>query len=103
MDRPGKAGVRTRDGDESCAGHREETTMTNEATEPEFRAAGSVGDDTDGQVELALHEGEILMRVGGDPSGKILTFTKAELAAFIAGCKAGEFDDIGRPGGAEPS
>ena len=46
-------------------------------------------------VEAAsVKEGEILVRNSRDPEGPVLSFTKAEWVAFLAGAKAGEFDAI---------
>jgi Domain of unknown function (DUF397) len=45
-------------------------------------------------VELAEAAGRIAMRNSNDPDAGTLTFTRAELAAFIDGCRAGEFDDL---------
>jgi hypothetical protein len=46
-------------------------------------------------VELAtLPDGEIAVRNSRHPSGPALVYTRAEIAAFLAGAKAGEFDDL---------
>lgn len=45
-------------------------------------------------VELADATDGVLLRDSKNPGQGHLTFTRAELAAFIAGCKAGEFDDL---------
>ncbi|WP_024875641.1 DUF397 domain-containing protein [Saccharomonospora piscinae] len=46
-------------------------------------------------VEVArLTSGEIAFRNSRDPHGPALVYTKAEIAAFLAGAKAGEFDDV---------
>lgn len=46
-------------------------------------------------VELAaLSDGEIAMRNSRDPSGPVLVYTRAEIAAFLAGARRGEFDDL---------
>jgi hypothetical protein len=46
-------------------------------------------------VEVApLPEGEIAVRNSRHPSGPALIYTRAEIAAFLAGAKAGEFDDF---------
>ena len=37
---------------------------------------------------------EILVRNSRDRTGPVLSFTKAEWVAFVAGVKAGEFDAI---------
>jgi hypothetical protein len=50
-------------------------------------------------VEVAkLPGGEIAVRNSRHPSGPALIYTRAEVAAFLAGVKDGEFDDLG-PGG----
>jgi len=41
-----------------------------------------------------VKQDEILVRNSRDPEGPILSFTKAEWVAFLAGAKAGEFDAI---------
>ncbi|ACU98734.1 protein of unknown function (DUF397) [Saccharomonospora viridis DSM 43017] len=46
-------------------------------------------------VEVArLASGDIAVRNSRDPQGPALIYTKAEIAAFIAGAKDGEFDDL---------
>lgn len=46
-------------------------------------------------VEVAaLAEGGIAVRNSRDPQGPALIYTTAELAAFLAGAKDGEFDDL---------
>jgi hypothetical protein len=45
-------------------------------------------------VEVAADGDRIAVRQSNDVGGGTLTFTRAELAAWIAGCKAGEFDDL---------
>jgi uncharacterized protein DUF397 len=42
----------------------------------------------------ALGSGEVAMRNSRDPGGPALIFTRNELAAFLAGAKDGEFDDV---------
>jgi hypothetical protein len=42
----------------------------------------------------ALPNGEIAVRNSRHPSGPALIYTRAEIAAFLAGAKAGEFDDL---------
>jgi len=50
-------------------------------------------------VEVAeLPDGAIAMRNSRHPSGPALLYTRTEIAAFVAGVKAGEFDDL-CPGG----
>jgi len=46
-------------------------------------------------VEVARTEtGEIAVRNSRFPTGPALIYTKAEMGAFLAGAKDGEFDDI---------
>lgn len=45
-------------------------------------------------VELAGIDGGVLVRDSKDPQGPVLSFTRAELAAFLDGVKGGEFDDL---------
>jgi hypothetical protein len=46
-------------------------------------------------VEVArLPGGAIAVRNSRDPSGPALIYTQAEVAAFLAGAKNGEFDDL---------
>jgi Domain of unknown function (DUF397) len=47
-------------------------------------------------VEVAeLPGGAIAVRNSRHPSGPALVYTRAEVAAFLAGVKNGEFDDLG--------
>lgn len=46
-------------------------------------------------VEVALlPEGEIAVRNSRFPTGPALVYTRAEIAAFLAGAKDGEFDNV---------
>ncbi|MFF5985567.1 DUF397 domain-containing protein [Prauserella flavalba] len=46
-------------------------------------------------VEVApLANGQIAMRNSRDPHGPALVYTRAEIEAFLAGAKDGEFDDM---------
>lgn len=48
-------------------------------------------------VEVAeLPTGEVAMRNSRDPKGPALIYTRAEIAAFVAGIKNGEFDHAAR-------
>jgi hypothetical protein len=44
-------------------------------------------------LELAVVGGQILVRESDEP-GVVVSTTPAKLAAFLAGAKAGEFDDL---------
>ena len=47
-------------------------------------------------VQVAeLADGAIAMRNSRYPSGPALIYTRAEITAFLAGVKNGEFDDLG--------
>jgi hypothetical protein len=41
-----------------------------------------------------MPDGEIALRNSRHPSGPALIYTRAEIAAFLAGARAGEFDDL---------
>ncbi|MEU0743541.1 DUF397 domain-containing protein [Streptomyces sp. NPDC006134] len=45
-------------------------------------------------VEVARVEGGIALRNSRDPDGPALVYTAAEVAAFLAGAKEGEFDHL---------
>jgi hypothetical protein len=46
-------------------------------------------------VEVAmLPDGQIAVRNSRHPSGPALIYTRGEIAAFLSGAKAGEFDDL---------
>jgi hypothetical protein len=53
------------------------------------------GDRQAAHVEMAvLPGGSIAMRNSRDPGGPALIYTHAEIEAFIAGAKDGDFDDL---------
>ena len=55
----------------------------------------SASNPTGSCVEVAeLPDGAIAMRNSRHPSGPALIYTRTEIAAFVAGVKAGEFDDL---------
>ncbi len=57
------------------------------------RASNPCGDC----VELArVAGGAVAVRNSRDPHGTALVYTPAEIAAFLRGAKAGEFDDLAR-------
>lgn len=46
-------------------------------------------------VELAaLPDGTVGVRDSKDPDGAVLKFTRAEVRAWLAGARSGEFDDL---------
>jgi hypothetical protein len=73
----------------------------------------------DGSIEVAFplgpasrpaaweHGEWVLMRIAGDPAGRVLVFDRNEWACFLDGVRNGEFDDAssalaGCPGGDRP-
>jgi hypothetical protein len=50
----------------------------------------------DGSLEIAVvrcPEEWVLMRVAGDPSGRVLVYDRHEWECFLDGARGGEFDD----------
>jgi Domain of unknown function (DUF397) len=62
-------------------------------TQPTWRKA-TASSGNNNCVELATADDGILLRDSKHPEQGHFTFTRSELAAFIAGAKAGEFDDM---------
>ncbi|WP_424212456.1 DUF397 domain-containing protein [Streptomyces sp. BI20] len=61
-------------------------------SEPKWQKS-SYSTDTNACVEVAAHDGNIVMRESDDPEF-VVTTTPAKLRAFILGIKAGEFDHL---------
>ncbi len=53
----------------------------------------SYSDQSGNCLELAVVDGGVLVRESDEPS-VIVSTSRAKLAAFLAGAKAGEFDDL---------
>jgi hypothetical protein len=66
--------------------------MTND-TKPMWRKASFSGQNGS-CVEVADVGDEIAVRNSNDPDAGTIHFTRAEMKAWIQGCKAGEFDDL---------
>jgi len=56
--------------------------------------------DGDGSIEIAFVRdavrasgGWVLMRVSGDPAGRVLVYNRHEWVCFLDGVRRGEFDD----------
>lgn len=47
-------------------------------------------------LEVASHNGTVILRNSAQPHITPLNFTTEEFALFLQGAKAGEFDDLGR-------
>jgi uncharacterized protein DUF397 len=64
------------------------------ATQPWQRSGAD-----DGAVEVAVVEAAgqrwVLLRIAGDPSGRVLVYDPYEWECFVDGVKNGEFDDTG--------
>jgi hypothetical protein len=55
----------------------------------------SASNATGSCVEVAaLDDGQIAVRNSRHPTGPALVYLRAEMAAFVAGAKNGEFDDL---------
>jgi hypothetical protein len=58
-----------------------------------MKSSASVGEGN--CVEVArLEQGAVAMRNSRFPEGPALVYTEAEVAAFLSGAKAGEFDHL---------
>ena len=66
--------------------------IDNEADRQWRKAAASAANGA--CVELAALPDGVAVRDSKDPRGPVLRFTRVELAAFLDGAKAGEFDDL---------
>ncbi|WP_408629877.1 DUF397 domain-containing protein [Amycolatopsis aidingensis] len=65
--------------------------LLSDVTWRKSKYSGAVGNC----VEVAtLDSGEIAVRNSRFPSGPALVYTREEIAAFLAGAKDGEFDDV---------
>ena len=63
-------------------------------TQHTWRKSSFSGSSGGNCVEIADVADGVLVRNSKRPSDGTVAFTRSELAAWIAGCKAGEFDDI---------
>lgn len=59
----------------------------------QWRKSSFSTNEDDNCIELAAHEGDILIREGDDP-GVIVRTTPEKLHAFLKGVKGGQFDDL---------
>ncbi|WP_405797562.1 DUF397 domain-containing protein [Streptomyces sp. NBC_01506] len=57
------------------------------------KSSKSADDEADSCLELAEHDGEILMRESDHP-GVVIRTTRVKLRAFLEGAKEGEFDNF---------
>lgn len=69
----------------------------------DWRTSSFSGASSDSVEVARLPDGRTALRNGNRPELGTVVFTQAEMAAWILGCKAGEFDDIGvQPGADDP-
>jgi hypothetical protein len=68
--------------------------MTPSHTTPETWRKSSYSTAQANCVELAETPNGVFLRDSKHPGGGALTFSRAELAAFIAACRAGELDQL---------
>ncbi|MEO7194048.1 MAG: DUF397 domain-containing protein [Pseudonocardiaceae bacterium] len=59
-----------------------------------WRKSSFSGDQGDCVETALLADGRIAVRNSNDPESDIVFFTRAEMDAWVKGCKAGEFDDV---------
>jgi hypothetical protein len=59
-----------------------------------WRKASASNPSGDCVEVAALAGGAVAVRNSREPHGPALVYTPAEIAAFLAGAKAGEFDDL---------
>jgi hypothetical protein len=61
---------------------------------PHWRTSSFSGNNGTCVEVAALPDGHIAMRNSNRPNEAAILFTRAEMAAWIKGVKAGEFDDL---------
>jgi Domain of unknown function (DUF397) len=60
-----------------------------------WRKSSFSGDNGGACVEVApTRDDAVAVRHSKDPDGPVITYTRGEFRAFVAGVKAGEFDDL---------
>ena len=70
--------------------------MTEDAPTARWRISSFSGNDGNCVEVAELRDGTIAVRNSKHRDTGAVLFTRAEIAAWIAGCKAGEFDDLSR-------
>lgn len=61
---------------------------------PEWRKSSASNPSGNCVEAAALPDGQIAIRNSRDAQGPALIYTRAEIAAFLAGVRNGEFDDL---------
>jgi len=59
-----------------------------------WRISSFSGDQGDCVETALLADGRIAVRNSNQPDADVVFFTRAEMDAWVKGCKAGEFDDL---------
>jgi hypothetical protein len=76
--------------------HHDGRSVTAELADVTWRKSTASNPSGDCVELAALPGGEVAVRNSRDPHGPALIYTRAEIAAFVAGAKGGEFDDLTR-------
>jgi Domain of unknown function (DUF397) len=63
-----------------------------ESASDAWRKSSASGGDAGQCVEVAFAEDGVLVRHSRNPNGPVLSFTRSEWQAFLAGASNGEFD-----------
>ncbi|MGH3873121.1 MAG: DUF397 domain-containing protein [Pseudonocardiaceae bacterium] len=59
-----------------------------------WRKSSFSGDEGSCVETALLPDGRIAVRNSNQPEADVVFFTRAEMDAWVKGCKAGEFDDL---------
>ncbi|HEY8372524.1 MAG TPA: DUF397 domain-containing protein [Pseudonocardiaceae bacterium] len=70
------------------------TPSAGELATARWRKASFSGDQGNCVEVAELADGRIAVRNSNHPGAGVVVFTRAEMAAWLAGVKAGEFDDL---------
>ena len=68
--------------------------MTPDATDVRWRKSTFSGSNGECVEVAELADGAIAVRNSNNPGAGMVLFTRAEMAAWVKGCQAGEFDDL---------
>lgn len=97
----GRGGGNGGDGDPGLVWRR--STYCTDATCVEVAWRKSTYSGNNGCVEVRHDDDRILLRDSKDPQGPVLSFTRREWDAFLAGIRGGEFDLPATLGTGSPS
>jgi len=68
--------------------------VTPDATDVRWRKSTFSGSNGECVEVAELADGAIAVRNSNNPGAGMVLFTRAEMAAWVKGCQAGEFDDL---------